>query len=143
MYKTTRSLCHYGRLLLFFSIMFCYACYSATEIYSFNSAAKKAQFQRLILELRCLVCQNQNLADSNAPLAQDLRQLIAQRVKSGESEQHIKQYLVSRYSEYILFKPLFSPWTYLLWLGPFVLLIVIIIKVGMRINRFKVSDSIF
>ncbi|MES2142591.1 MAG: cytochrome c-type biogenesis protein [Pseudomonadota bacterium] len=143
MHKNTRSLCHYCRLLLFFSIMFCSACYSSTEIYSFNSAAQKAQFQRLILELRCLVCQNQNLADSNAPLAQDLRQLIAQRVKSGESEQHIKQYLVSRYSEYILFKPLFSPATYLLWLGPFILLIVIIIKVGVRINRFKVSDSIF
>ncbi len=124
---------------LIFFMLFCPICFCSTEMYSFDSVAQKMQFQQMILELRCLVCQNQNLADSNAPLAQDLRQIILQRIKRGESEQCIKKYLVSRYGEYILFKPLFSPLTYLLWLGPFILLLIIAIRVVVRIKGFEPS----
>ncbi|MCZ6913955.1 MAG: cytochrome c-type biogenesis protein CcmH [Rickettsia endosymbiont of Ixodes persulcatus] len=122
---------------IFFSMLFCPVCFGSTEMYPFDSVTQKMRFQRMTLELRCLVCQNQNLADSNAPLAQDLRQIISQRIKRGESEQCIKKYLVSRYGEYILFKPLFSPLTYLLWLGPFILLVIIAIKVVIRIKGFE------
>ena len=126
---------------IFFSMSFCSVCFGSAEMYPFDSVAQRMQFQRMTLELRCLVCQNQNLADSNAPLAQDLRRIISQRIKRGESEQCIKKYLVSRYGEYILFKPLFSPLTYLLWLGPFILLVVIAIKVVIRIKGFGFSRT--
>ena len=123
-------------LLLFFSLLSFPACLAeSTEVYPFASKLKKAQFKQMLQEFRCLVCQNQNLADSNAPLAKDLRQLIYQRLQKGESEQQIKKYLVSRYGEYILFKPPFSPLTYLLWLGPFILLLIILTSVLSR-RRF-------
>ncbi len=124
-----------GLFLIFSSYFFSAFAFSAThEIYFFDSRQEKIQFQQIIQELRCLVCQNQNLADSNAPLAQDLRRIIYQRIKRGESSLKIKHYLVSRYGEFILFKPLFSPLTYGLWLSPFILLLAIVIKllVGMR-----------
>lgn len=132
--KNIKRLYFYCGLLLFFNVM-CSVCFATTEIYIFSSAAQKTQFQQMILELRCLVCQNQNIADSNAPLAQDLRNIIYQQIKRGETRENIKKYLVNRYGEYILFKPLFSPLTYLLWFGPFLLLIIIITKlvIGMRI----------
>ena len=67
------------------------------EIYSFNSKQKRFQFEEVIHEMRCLVCRNQNLADSNAPLANDLRLVIYQRILRGESVDQIKNYLISRW----------------------------------------------
>ena len=130
-----KRLLRLGWFLIFSSCFFSALAFSAThEIYSFASRQEKIQFQQIIQELRCLVCQNQNLADSNAPLAQDLRGIIYQRIKKGESSSNIKNYLVSRYGEFILFKPAFSRLTYGLWLSPFILLLAIVIKllVGMR-----------
>ena len=125
----------YRQLLFFLSFFFFTVCLAESkEIYPFDSVVKKMQFEQIIQEFRCLVCQNQNLADSNAPLAKDLRQIIYQRLQQGESEQQIKKYLVSRYGVYILFKPPFSPLTYLLWLGPFILLAIIIVKVVVGIR---------
>lgn len=129
-----------GWCLIFFSYFFSAFAFSAThEIYSFDSRQEKIQFQQIIQELRCLVCQNQNLADSNAPLAQDLRRIIYQRIKRGESSLKIKDYLVSRYGEFILFKPVFSPLTYGLWLSPFILLLAIVIKLLVWMREFKPS----
>src|SRR5215475_14229508 len=71
------------------------------DLYVFVSAQKKDQFEEIIHEMRCLVCQNQNLADSNAPLAQDLRLLIYRRIQNGESPTEIKKYLINRYGEFI------------------------------------------
>ncbi|MDQ8039917.1 MAG: cytochrome c-type biogenesis protein [Cellulomonas sp.] len=124
----------FRQLILFLSVLASVSVCSAktTELYPFNSVVQKKTFQHMILDLRCLVCQNQNLADSNALFAQDLRQIIYQRIIRGESEEHIKIYLVSRYGEFILFKPLFSPLTYLLWLGPFILLLTIIVNLFSR-----------
>lgn len=115
------------RLAIISFIVFFSSCtLAAQELYVFNSTFKKDQFQQLIQELRCLVCQNQNLADSNAPLAKDLRAIIYQRIKSGESNTSIKNYLVSRYGEFILFDPPFYPLTYVLWVSPFILLFIIL-----------------
>ncbi|MES2998316.1 MAG: cytochrome c-type biogenesis protein [Pseudomonadota bacterium] len=128
------SLSASAALFLFFAMLFSSICLASTDLYPLNSRAEETQFRQMVQEMRCLVCQNQNLADSNAPLAKDLRQIIYERIKKGESEQDIKKYLVGRYGEYILFKPTFSPLTYMLWLGPFILLLIILIKVlvGMR-----------
>jgi len=76
----------------------------------------------LAVELRCLVCQNQTLADSNAPLAVDLRNQIREQLKQGASEQDVIDFMVARYGDFVLYKPPFKASTLALWLGPFVLL---------------------
>ncbi len=74
-------------------------------------------------ELRCLVCQNENIDDSDADLAHDLRVLVRQRVLAGDSNDQVKQYIVARYGTYVLLKPPFEAETYLLWFGPAILLL--------------------
>ena len=80
--------------------------------------ALEARARTLSEELRCLVCQNQSIDDSDAPLARDIRILIRQRIASGESNDAVRAYLVSRYGDFILLKPPFKPETVLLWLSP-------------------------
>lgn len=74
-------------------------------------------------ELRCLVCQNQSIDDSNAPLARDLRLLVRERLKAGDSDSQVKQFLVARYGDFVLLKPPFSAGTLLLWLTPLLALL--------------------
>ncbi len=83
---------------------------------------KSERFRRLAAELRCLVCQNQSLVDSNAPLAQDLRQEVVKLMASGRDDQQIKSFLVDRYGEFVLYRPAISMRNALLWFGPFMLL---------------------
>jgi cytochrome c-type biogenesis protein CcmH len=80
--------------------------------------ALEAQARALSAELRCLVCQNQSIDDSEAPLARDIRLLVRERIKQGESNDAVRAYLVSRYGDFILLKPPFKPETLLLWLSP-------------------------
>jgi cytochrome c-type biogenesis protein CcmH len=77
----------------------------------------------LATELRCLVCQNQTLADSNAPLAVDLRNQIREQLKSGKSEQDVIDFMVARYGDFVLYRPPFKATTIALWAGPFVFLV--------------------
>ena len=77
----------------------------------------------LALELRCLVCQNQTLADSNAPLAVDLRNQIREQLKAGRSEQDVVDFLVARYGDFVLYRPPFKASTVALWAGPFLILV--------------------
>jgi cytochrome c-type biogenesis protein CcmH len=82
--------------------------------------------QRLIViseELRCLVCQNESLAGSRADLAMDLRREIRTLIKDGKSDSEIRDYLVSRYGDFVLYRPVVKPLTWMLWFGPFLLLI--------------------
>lgn len=74
-------------------------------------------------ELRCLVCQNESIDDSNADLAHDLRVLVRQRLVAGDTDNQVKEYIVARYGDYVLLKPPFDPETYLLWFGPLILLL--------------------
>jgi cytochrome c-type biogenesis protein CcmH len=74
-------------------------------------------------ELRCLVCQNESLASSNAELAQDLRNEVRDLMRQGKSDAEVKQFLVQRYGDFVLYRPEFKPLTYFLWVGPFVLLV--------------------
>lgn len=87
-------------------------------MYVFDSQKKSAQFYGLLKELRCLVCQNQDLADSYAPLAKDLRQQVYKSILAGKSDQEIITYLTARYGDFILFNPPVKPLTWLLWLAP-------------------------
>ncbi len=95
----------------------------ANSMYPFESAKKEAQFFYLLKELRCLVCQNQDLADSNAELAQDLRLQVYHLVQEGKSDSEIESYLTARYGDFILFKPPVKNLTLLLWGGPLLFLV--------------------
>ncbi len=82
----------------------------------------EARLVRIAEELRCLVCQNESLASSHAELAQDLREEVRGLIRQGQSDAEVKQYLVQRYGDFVLYRPAFKPLTYLLWVGPFALL---------------------
>lgn len=98
-------------------------CFAAQDYYQFTSGVDKERFNSLTTELRCLVCQNQNLAESNAPLAADLRDQVYSLVQKGQSNQQIVDYLVARYGDFILYRPPLNAQTIGLWFGPFLLLI--------------------
>jgi len=89
---------------------------------AWSDGALDARLRSLEDQLRCLVCQNQTLAESNAPLAEDLRKEVRELGASGKSDDEIRAYLVARYGDFVLYKPPVKPVTYLLWFGPFLLL---------------------
>jgi cytochrome c-type biogenesis protein CcmH len=91
---------------------------------SLSDPVQEARARNLQKELRCLVCQGESLDESNASLAVDLRRLIRARIKAGDSDEAIKNFLVSRYGDFILMQPPFETNTYALWLTPFAVLIV-------------------
>jgi cytochrome c-type biogenesis protein CcmH len=95
---------------------------SAQEPLVFDDPGLEARYNRLTTELRCLVCQNQNLADSDAPLAHDLREEIYEMMMAGQSNEQIKTFLVDRYGDFVLYRPAMSGNTLALWLFPGALL---------------------
>ena len=95
----------------------------ANSLYPLDTPKQDAQFSHLLRELRCLVCQNQDLADSNASLANDLRNEVYELVKKGNSDDEIVHYLTARYGDFILFKPPVKAVTALLWYGPVLFLL--------------------
>ena len=95
---------------------------AAIEVAQFDDPEQEARYKQLIAELRCLVCQNQNLADSNAELAQDMRHKTYEMVKAGASSGEVVDYMVKRYGDFVLYRPPLRFSTLLLWIGPFVIL---------------------
>ena len=88
------------------------------------TAEQQQRFEALLPNLRCLVCQNESLADSQAPLAQDLRYEIRGLLAKGDSDFQVKKYLTDRYGQFILYRPVVELRTYLLWFGPMLLLVI-------------------
>ena len=82
-------------------------------------------YQAIVQEVRCLVCQNQSIAESNAELAKDLRIEISSQIKDGKTEQEIKDFLLNRYGDFVLYQPSFNKKTFFLWLSPLILLFLI------------------
>jgi len=105
--------------------------------------ALEARARALSQELRCLVCQNQSIDDSDAELARDLRKLVRERISAGDDDRRVIDYVVSRYGDFVLLRPRLTPATYLLWFGPlvFVLLGLVAIVVFYRRNRVQPSAS--
>ena len=89
----------------------------------FRDRAEEKRFRALAEQLRCVMCQNQSLADSNALIAQDLRREVLALMREGRSDEQIKDFLVARYTEFVLYKPRVGPATWLLWFGPALLLL--------------------
>ena len=103
----------------------------------FTDEAEQARFHHLTSELRCVMCQNQSLADSNAQIAHDLRREVLDLMREGKSDREVKQFLVERYGEFVLYKPEVTPGTWLLWFGPLVLVLIGGIVVWSILRRGK------
>lgn len=95
---------------------------AAVEVKTFESQQQELRYKNLIEELRCLVCQNQNLAGSDAGLAQDLRKQVYKMIRAGDSDEEILDFMVTRYGDFVLYRPPFKATTFLLWIGPFIIL---------------------
>lgn len=102
---------------------------------SFSNPVLAARYDALLEQLRCMVCQNQTLKDSHAELAQDLRDEVRRLLEQGDSDGQIRDYLVARYGDFVLYSPPLKRSTWLLWLGPFALLLLALAVVIMRSRR--------
>ena len=113
------------------------------ETYQFSNPELEQRYHQLSTELRCPKCQNQNIADSNAPIAQDLRKLLYQQLEAGANDEQILDYMVARYGEFVRYRPRFDGVTAVLWLTPILLLMagVVVAWLSLRGRRRAVSDS--
>lgn len=109
--------------------------HAVIEAVEFDSAEQRTRYQSLIAELRCLVCQNQNLADSDAELAQDLRSKTLEMLKEGKSDKEILAFMQARYGDFVLYRPPLNLRNAALWLGPFFLLLIVFVVMIRRIKR--------
>ena len=116
--------------------------WAAIEVYEFESAQMEADYNRLIDELRCLVCQNQNLAESDAELATDLRRETHQMLSDGKTPQEVIDFMVARYGDFVLYRPQFKARTYLLWLGPFLLLAAVLVWLVRRLRTSAAATDV-
>jgi cytochrome c-type biogenesis protein CcmH len=111
-----------------------------------NPAPADAVLEKRVMalsgELRCLVCQNQTIADSQADLAVDLRQQVREKLGQGMSEREVADYLVQRYGDFVLYRPPVKPTTWILWGGPLLLLAAGIVALGLRLLRPRAQDAL-
>jgi cytochrome c-type biogenesis protein CcmH len=103
--------------------------------------ALEARARALSKELRCMVCQNQSIDDSDAPLARDLRILVRERLQAGDGDRQVMDFLVARYGEFVLLRPRFSMRTALLWLGPVAILLIGVFGLFVAARRYRASAA--
>ena len=126
-------------VLLFFTLSA--PVYAAIEVHEFNDAATEEDYKNLIEELRCLVCQNQNLSGSDADLAKDLRQQTYELLQQGKSREEVVDYMVTRYGDFVLYRPPVKSSTILLWAGPFALLFIVLIVVMLKVKKTRTVEA--
>ena len=112
-----------NKLAAFFILILLWSAAQAIDPRSFDSPEDEARYQQLIEEIRCLVCQNQNIADSNAPLARDLRTQVVEMISQGKSDAEIKTFMTDRYGDFVLYAPPVKSSTWVLWFGPAAILV--------------------
>ena len=122
---------------LLFVLVFSASLQAKVETHDFENAQMEADYKVLINELRCLVCQNQNLADSNAELAQDMRSKVFKMLGEGKQKQEIVDYMVARYGDFVMYRPPVKSSTFILWFGPLIFFVVAGIVVATYIRRQK------
>lgn len=111
-------------LLCVFLFSFSLALQAKVETHEFSSEQMEEDYNTLVAELRCLVCQNQNLAESNAELAQDMRAKVYSMLNEGKSKTEITDFMVTRYGDFVLYRPPVKSSTFMLWFGPFAFLLI-------------------
>ncbi len=114
---------------------------AAIDTYEFASEAERERYRTLVEELRCPKCQNQNIADSDAPIAMDLRAQIYRMLEEGQSNEQIIEFLVNRYGDFVLYKPPVTARTLLLWYGPAALLVGGFVLLGVIVLRRRGKRS--
>jgi len=114
---------------------------AAVEYKKFDDAEKEKVYNVLINELRCLVCQNQTIADSNAELAQDLRRQVYEMLLQGKTKDEIAEFMTQRYGDFVLYNPPFKVKTGLLWLGPIVFLLIGLVVLVLFTRRKGVVEK--
>jgi cytochrome c-type biogenesis protein CcmH len=114
---------------------------NALDTYQFSDPEQQESYDTLVSELRCLVCQNQTIGDSNADLAADLRRQVHEMLQQGKSRDEILQFMTERYGDFVLYNPPLKAKTSLLWLGPVAFLIIGVLAVLLFIRRKKTIDS--
>ena len=114
---------------------------AAIEVYQFNDTEKTERFKKLTYELRCPKCQNQNIADSNAEIARDLRAKLQQMLVADKTDDDIVEYMLERYGDFVLYKPRIGGQTYLLWFGPLILLVIALIIVFFIVKKRSSPSS--
>jgi len=134
-----------SRLVILFLVFAVSISVMAQEPLVFENQQQQDRFDKLTLELRCLVCQNQNLADSDAPLAHDLRREVHEMLIAGKSNDEIKDFLVTRYGDFVLYRPPVQKNTYLLWLAPLIMLLaggwILRVSISKRTAQFKADKD--
>lgn len=128
------------RLLFIFSLMMSCGSY-AVDTYQLPDPKQQETYETLTKELRCLVCQNQTIADSNAELAADLRRQVYEMLQQGKSREDIVQFMTDRYGDFVLYKPAFKGKTSVLWIAPVVFLLIGLITVFFIIRRKKAAAN--
>lgn len=123
-----------GLLLLSFSS------FAAIEVHEFDNDVDRQRYQTFIDEMRCPKCQNQNLAGTNSPIAEDLRRELELMIKDGKSDKEIVDFMVERYGEFILYRPRLSPATLLLWGAPVFLLVFGVIMLLLIVRKRRRLD---
>lgn len=114
---------------------------AAIDTYEFKDEETRKRFTSLAAELRCPKCQNQNIADSNSPIAMDLRDELHRMLETGADDDEIVDFMVTRYGEFVLYRPRISAQTYLLWYGPAVLLLIGVIAVVVVSGKRKSKNN--
>ena len=115
--------------------------FAADTPYEFPTTEQANRYQQLLEELRCLVCQNQSLSDSHAELAQDLRDEVYRMLNEGLSDPQIRDFMVARYGDFVLYNPPIKKSTYLLWFGPFALILLALFIVWRHVRRQQRLDE--
>lgn len=116
--------------------------YAAEETRLFSNQQYEKRYNKLIAEIRCLVCQNQNIADSNADLATDLRDKTFQLIEQGKSDNDIKEFMRNRFGDFVLYSPPVTSNTLLLWFGPILVLFIVLMLVFRFIaNQNRIANN--
>ena len=126
------------QFLLLVLLSFSLNCFAAVEYKKFDNPQQEEAYQVLIDELRCLVCQNQTIADSNAELAKDLRRQVYEMLQQGKSKNEIATFMTDRYGDFVLYNPPFKVKTGVLWIGPVIFLLIGLIMLIFISRRKKV-----
>ena len=114
--------------------------WAVIETYEFSTLELERRYRQLSQEIRCPKCQNQNIADSNAPIARDLRVVLHEQLEAGRSDEEILTYMVDRYGEFVRYRPVVDRQTFLLWWSPVVLLVLGVMVLVWQLRRRK-SDA--
>lgn len=123
------------RVLLLSLLFFCLPAVAIDSGAAFEDPKLQARYENLIEQLRCMVCMNQSIADSNADLAADLRDEVRTLLREGKSDAEIIGYMTDRYGDFVLYKPPVQPNTWLLWGGPFLLLLLALVSLYVALRR--------